>query len=294
MLSNVIKPRNLQIQRIVHTDIIPILTDVTLRDGLQTEPAEKWPLSKKQSLFHQIVSTYSPANIEIGSFVNPKILPIMSDTKQMIKFASDYKRIYGSTMNYSAVVPSMSKLHEALDHHLTHFSFLTSVSNAFQIKNVKKSLKHTKEDLELMTYVLKYIPNIYTKLYISCISECPLNGPLDINITLNEICKYHHNYNFNELCLSDTCGTLTFDDFKYLVDSLYLFGVPKSKISLHLHMRNMDELKQIVRYSLLNGYVRFDVSILESGGCSVTMDDCAPNMTYSVFSQIYNNTFVTK
>jgi len=294
MLSTVLKPRNLHIQRIVYTDIVPILTDVTLRDGLQTEPAEKWPLSKKQSLFHQIVTKYSPGNIEVGSFVNPKILPIMSDTKQMIQFANDYKRINGLSTNFSAVVPSMSKLHEALNHNLTHFSFLTSISNAFQIKNLRKTLPKTKEELEVMNYVLKYLPNIHKKLYISCISECPLTGPLDINLALHEICKYHHNYNFDELCLSDTCGTLKFDDFKYLVDSLHLFGVPKSKISLHLHMKNMDELKQIVRYSMLNGYVRFDVSILESGGCSVTMDHCAPNMTYDVFTEIYNNIFVTK
>ena len=291
MLPQVLKPRIINKPCIIYKNIVPILSDVTLRDGLQTEPAEKWPLLKKQRLFHKIVNTYSPANIEVGSFVNPKILPIMSDTKPMIKFANDYKRLYGVSNNVYAVVPSMSKLHEALNNNLTHFSFLTSISNAFQIKNVKQSLKHTKEDLALMTYVLKYLPGIHTKLYISCINECPLNGPLDINIALNEICKYHHNYNFDELCLSDTCGTLTFDDFKYLVESLYLFGVPKSKIGLHLHMKNMDEINKIVRYSLQNGYVRFDTSILESGGCSLTMNQYAPNMTYDVFANIYNNIF---
>ena len=276
----------------IYRDIIPILTDVTLRDGLQTEPAEKWPLSKKQCLFHNIASKYSPANIEVGSFVNPKILPIMNDTKVMIQFANDYKRLHGHSMKISAVVPSMSKLQEALNYNLTHFSFLTSISNTFQIENVRKTLKQTKEEIKTMMNVLKYIPNIYTKLYISCISECPILGPLDINITLNEICKYHHNYNFDELCLSDTCGTLRFDDFKYLVDSLYLFGVPKCKISLHLHMKNMHEIDQIIRYALQNGYLRFDVSLLESGGCSVTMDQCAPNLTYDIFMKIYNNIFM--
>lgn len=91
---------------------------------------------------------------------------------------------------------------------------------------------------------------------------------------------YHHKYSFDELCLSDTCGTLTFENYKYLVDALYVFGVPKTKIGIHLKMKNMTEVEKIVRYSLKNDILHFDVSAIESD-----------NLTYDVFMSIYNKVF---
>jgi isopropylmalate/homocitrate/citramalate synthase len=63
--------------------IPPILTDVSLRDGLQglsRERQETFTLNKKKDIFHNIMFNYKPKNIEIGSIVNPKVLPIMSDS----------------------------------------------------------------------------------------------------------------------------------------------------------------------------------------------------------------------
>ena len=284
MLSQVLKPRT-----VLYRNILPILTDVSLRDGLQTEKAADWPLSKKQDLYHKIVTTYSPEYIELGSFANPKLLPIMGDTVPMIKYADDYKRIRGIYSDHYVLVPTLNKLGDAMSNNVTHMSFLTSMSNAFQKKNVNRTIKET--DAELKTICKMLDESVRKKLYISCIAECPLSGPLDIDVVLHNICQYHYQYSFDELCLSDTCGTLKFEDFKYLVESMYLFGVPKSKIGLHLHMRNIEEVKQIIRYALQNGLVRFDVSVLESGGCSITMDSCAPNLTHDVFMSIYDKVF---
>lgn len=286
MLCNVLKPRS-----ILYKSIIPILTDVTLRDGLQTEPATQWPLSKKQELYHKIVTTYCPTYIELGSFVNPKILPIMGDTIPLFHYANDYNKIRGGSIEHYVLIPSIHKIDEALSNNVNHMSFLTSVSNTFQKKNVNRSLDETKNELKIMMKILDEHPNIRKKLYISCINECPLTGPIDINVVLHEICKYYHEYSFDEFCLSDTCGTLMFDDFTYLVESMYFFGIPKSKIGLHLHMKNMTELEKIIKYSLQNNLLRFDISAIESGGCSVTMNKCVPNLTYDVFASIFDKVF---
>lgn len=272
-----------------------ILTDITLRDGLQTEIAMNWPLSRKQDLFHEILLNYSPNNIEVGSFANRKILPTMNDTIPMLQYSRQYINIRSTMIwnkpNIFALVPSENKLQDAITNNVTHYSFNTSISNAFQMKNINKTLAETKEGLTNMTNVLNSLSNKpYKKLYISCITECPLAGPMDIDQTLHEICQYHKSYSFDELCLSDTCGTLTIDNYEYLIKSLRTFGIPFSTLGLHLHMnpKNRMNLKKIIEYSLQNNIVRFDVSAMEMGGCSVTMNTShiKPNLTYYVLYDI--------
>jgi len=265
-----------------YKQITPIITDVTLRYGWQQEI----PLAKKQNLFHQIVSTYSPKYIEIHSLQH-KNNSVKDDTKPMTQFANDYKNIYGNPTHYFTVVNSMNQLQQGINNQFTRFTFVTSISNAFQIHNCRKTILQTKKDLEIMNQVSKYIPNIYTKLHISCIDHCPFIGYIDINYALHEICKYHHNYSFDELCLSDTCGNLTFDNFKYLVECLYLFGVPKSKIGLHLHVKNVKELKKIVNYSLQNEITKYDLTILDS----TSSKNDSQTMDYGLFMDIYNNLY---
>ena len=118
------------------------------------------------------------------------------------------------------------------------------------------------------------------KLYISCISECPIKGEIDVNIIINEIIYYLQNYNtITELCISDTCGTLKFEKFKYILDKLiHIYDQKENskiqKLSLHLHKnKNYEETEKIIKYAYDNKIYKYDVSCLKDvGGCSVTMD----------------------
>ena len=167
----------------IYKKIRPILTDVSLRDGLQTEKREDWPISKKKDLLHEIVFVEKPHKIEVGSFVSPHLLPIMGDTDQMFHYASnmkhlyeDSKSIFPKTLEIYVLVPSYKKLEEALNNNVKHMSFLTSCSNSFQKKNVNKTIEETKEDLDKIFEVLKKPENqhIKKKLYVSCITELSL------------------------------------------------------------------------------------------------------------------------
>jgi hypothetical protein len=53
--------------------------DVTLRDGLQAlsnKEQNEFTTHNKKILYNYLVEKYCPKNIEIGSFVNNKVLPI--------------------------------------------------------------------------------------------------------------------------------------------------------------------------------------------------------------------------
>lgn len=308
MLSNI---RNVSKNLMLRTDynnkiralIPPILTDVSLRDGLQglsREVQETFTLNKKKDIFHNIMFNYKPKNIEIGSIVNPKVLPIMSDSLHLYDYAVDFiKNGAKIDTNVYILVPNEKGFNIGLSHGVKNFSFLTSVSNSFQQKNVNKTLLETKKELKRIFTAMDEIKKnghstLKTKLYISCITDCPLEGKIDNDNVIHEILYYHADFpNIDEFCLSDTCGSLKFEDYKYIVDNCIYFGLHPSKLSLHLHVKkeNIEEINKIVKHSINNNINRFDVSIIESGGCSLTMSSSKllPNASYELFDSIYKN-----
>ena len=279
--------------------ITPILTDVSLRDGIQGANAEDYPTNKKLHILRSICNTYSPQNIEIGSFVSPKVLPIMEDTAKIFEQAHNILKTAGKNANLYALVPNKIGLFNAIDCGITNFSFITSVSNAFQFKNTGKNLLQKKTDLhEMMRYIAKMNSLTRTKLYVSCINECPVMGPIDNDVIIYEILssygqsnRYSQYGEYDEICLSDTMGTLKPKDFEYIVDGLLRFGIPKTQLSVHLHINEDNEsaAERILYACFRRGISRFDVSVLSEGGCSVTMDkkQLKPNMTYDFFYKTF-------
>jgi hypothetical protein len=62
--------------------------DVTLRDGLQgltIDEQTNYTTEFKKQIYREIIEKYNPRNIEIGSCVNTKILPIFKDTEDLFK-----------------------------------------------------------------------------------------------------------------------------------------------------------------------------------------------------------------
>jgi hypothetical protein len=212
----------------------------------------------------------------------------MKDTIPLYQHALLHKPV---TTDIYILVPSISKLNIALHHKIQNYSFITSVSNAFQLKNTCRTIEKTKEDFtEMFTRIDRLTKNTRKKLYISCIDQCPLVGKICRDKIVEEISYYNSHYSFDEICLSDTCGKLSFDTFVYIVSNVMVLGVDIDKLSLHLHISpdNMDNIKKILKYCFQNKMNKFDISLLETGGCSVTMklSELLPNLSYEVFYSI--------
>lgn len=287
--------------------------DVTLRDGIQSlnldkNNLEKFNLEKKLKIYDDIFENYEPKNIEIGSFVSDKILPIFKDTKQLFDYVESYKNI-----NNYILIPNEDKLITALSYGVNNFSFITSVSNSFQKKNTKMNLEESYHSIRNMLVILdeysnlklekqnRYIYEDYVdfnvKVYVSCINECPIEGKIETSIIIENLYKLTE-MKPNKICLSDTCGTLTIKDFREIIDGIKNKGVNSSIFSLHLHINpnREKEAEEIVHYALDNKINEFDVSLLNFGGCSVTMDkkNLLPNMSYDQYYKFLSNYIVHK
>ena len=284
--------------------------DVTLRDGLQAltkEEQNAFITYDKLTLYNNIISIHNPKNIEIGSIVSEKVLPIFKDTIEISEILYDFqlkgKEIENKKIkSIFVLVPNKDKLKSVINNpKINHFSFITSVSNSFQLKNTKMTLEESDKDIYEMLYELddnKYRKRKpFVKLYVSCINECPIEGKIDIHFIVNRILKLN-SMNVDSICLSDTCGTLNVDDFEYIVDTCAFFGFPLIKFSLHLHVKREreKEVERIIHKALDRKIINFDVSYLETGGCSVTMDkkNLVSNLSYDLYYKTLCNYIIKK
>jgi isopropylmalate/homocitrate/citramalate synthase len=288
-LNNV---KSLQTFRELYNKINPILCDVTLRDGLQNAKVENYPTEHKKKVFQNIMKSENPPKIEVGSLTSYRILPIMKDSIEIYKHALDYITKEKLNTDVYVLVPSLSKLNIAINSKIQNYSFITSTSNAFQLRNTCRTLDRTKEELKTMFERLgdTSIQNTKKKLYISCIDHCPIVGKIEKGFIVNEILYYNENFNFDEICLSDTCGNLSFENFFYIIENATYLGIPVNKLSVHLHIsnENMENIKKIMKYCFENEINKFDISSLATGGCSITIENkkLLPNLSYGVFYSI--------
>jgi hypothetical protein len=294
---------NIKYETLYYKIGIPQPFDVSLRDGLQALTKDQqtlYDIEKKKQIYYDIYYNYRPQNIEIGTIGSNKLFPVFSDTLELLKhidnhqniLKSDYDYLYPNTTNNYILIPNSKKLldPQILNNVLIqNYSFITSVSNSFQYTNTKMNLKEVDEDILNMMYILDdKLTNIpfQVKLYVSCINECPIEGKIDLDFIVKRLLELNK-FKIDNLCLSDTCGTLELEDFKYIVNKCIENGIPKRKLSLHLHVRKDREniIEQIIHYALDCGIVEFDVSVLETGGCSVTMKkkQLAPNLSYELY-----------
>ena len=175
--------------------------DVTLRDGLQGLSKEEQLNMKfldKIRLYFLIKQKYQPLNMEIGSIVSSKIFPVFQDSPPLynhIEYAlldesdyslSDQKEVIP---NNFILIPNQTK-YQDIDKFigLRCFSFITSVSESFQMKNTKMSLTTTFQQINNMIHNLETKSKQHkTKIYVSCINECPIEGKIPLLNIVTEL-----------------------------------------------------------------------------------------------------------
>lgn len=276
----------------IYDKIKPTLFDVSLRDGLQNVKKDdilKYTTEEKIKLYNKIISIHNPEELEIGSIVSKKFFPIFEDSLELFTQLDNKKNNY-------LLIPSYPKLKSALDSCCNNYSFISSVSESFQKTNTNKSIQQTKNEILKMLCDIISNPNPTNpkiKIYLSCISTCPIEGKISNDLIVDEIIYYNNICKPDIICLSDTCANLSYDDFSEIVTKANYGGVSYEKMSLHLHidLSNKDfysNLQKIFNHSIDKGITKFDISFLESGGCVMTLGNTGskPNLSYELYYKL--------
>lgn len=262
------------------------LFDVTLRDGLQSS-RNILPTDTKIGMLRKIARDFKPKSIEVGSLVSHKILPQLADSEKVFEHALDMITSNdGYTFTpYLLVPPKANKLDKALEIGCDSVSIPSSVSEAFQQKNVKMSLDDT---YRIVIDYARYLPFNNIKVYLSCVNYCPVSKQtISSNTIAQQVARYIFYQNVTQVCLSDTSGTLTDDDLIAIMTILKRLMVQPNKVGLHLHVGptliDRQRVAKLLGVAKLAGIKWIDVSLTGSGGCSVTMKkgELRGNLKYS-------------
>ncbi|EGQ8943119.1 hydroxymethylglutaryl-CoA lyase [Vibrio parahaemolyticus] len=231
------------------------IVEVGPRDGLQNES----PVSARTKIrLIDLLSDTGLSHIEAGSFVSPKWVPQMADSKEVMQNIT--RR---ASVTYSALTPNLQGLEQALDAGANQVAIFTSTSEGFCQHNINCSIAESLKRFEpLMVHADKY--HIPVRGYLSCVVDCPYDGATsptqvaNISQALIELGCY-------EVSLGDTIGTGTPNRIKEMLESV-LARIPNQRLAVHFHDTWGQALANIYQ-ALSMGINTVDSSVAGLGGC---------------------------
>jgi hydroxymethylglutaryl-CoA lyase len=209
--------------------------------------------------------------IDFGSFVSPKAIPQMADTKKVISNL----QLANSKSKLLAIVANMRGAEEAsVFDEITYLGFPFSVSETFQQRNTNSSISESLGRVE-------EIQNLCTKtgkklvVYISMGFGNPYGDIYSEEIVFNWVNKMAA-MEIEIISLADTVGMAqpqqVYSMTKYLIDSL-----PDTEIGVHLHSTPAN-WKEKLEAAVKAGCKRFDGALKGIGGCPMADDELIGNM----------------
>ena len=231
------------------------LLETGLRDGLQA--VKNYVSIKERILIANGLIDAGIRNIQITSFVNPKKVPQMSESEELIQ-SLNFER----NVEYSALIFNLRGVERAINSGIGKIETSISVSEEYNRKNLGLNNKQAINRLKEVTQFA-----IENKLKVRAGLQCVWGTSLDRNIQLNKILR---NISFileqgvDKISLCDTSGFATPDTIARLLELVYN-KFPKINICLHLHNTYGNGLKNL-RCALQFGIKEIDTSLGGIGG----------------------------
>jgi len=220
--------------------------------------------------------------IDFGSFVSPKVIPQMADTKEVVK---SLQRGTSKT-KLLAIVANVRGAEEAASYeNINYLGFPFSVSETFQQRNTNSSIQESLKRVEEMQKICVK-SNKQLVIYISMAFGNPYNDPYSEDLVFGWINKLA-GIGLQIISLADTVGVAKPEQVRimtqYLIDQL-----PNLEIGVHLHSRQ-DNWSQKLEAAVSAGCRRFDGALRGIGGCPMANDELVGNMDTELMIGYFKN-----
>lgn len=209
--------------------------------------------------------------IDFGSFVSPKAVPQLSDTREVL----DMLDLGTSSSNLLAIVANLKGVEEAVKHDkITYLGFPFSISETFQQRNTNSSIARS---LNTVDQLLNACDKSHKTavIYLSMAFGNPYGDDWSIDIAehwTNELVKTGARI----ISLADTTGVSSPENIKYLFPHLQnLF--PGIEWGIHLHS-TPDLAREKLDAAWHSGCRRFDSTLKGYGGCPMASDSLTGNI----------------
>ena len=232
------------------------IIEVGPRDGLQNESGVV-PVEAKVQLIHALAAS-GLRHVECGSFVSPKWVPQMADTGAV--FAKLHP-LPGIT--YSALVPNLIGLAEAVRSHVAEIAVFASASETFSQRNINCSIEQSLERLTAVAHEAQ-AQGIRVRGYVSCVLGCPYEGSVPLP-SVTKVAAALASMGCYEISLGDTIGVGTPHQAQTMVKTVSQ-AVPVRHLAVHFHDTWGQALANILA-TLEAGIEAVDSSVAGLGGC---------------------------
>ncbi|WP_088328362.1 hydroxymethylglutaryl-CoA lyase [Lacimicrobium sp. SS2-24] len=232
------------------------IVEVGPRDGLQNEKG-RIALEDKVALVQNLADA-GLRMVETGSFVSPKWVPQMADSKAVFEAISRQ-----SGVTYSALTPNLKGFEAALQAGADEVAIFGAASESFTQKNINCSIA---ESLERFAPVMDAAKanNLRVRGYVSCVLGCPYEGEISA-AKVAEVSDKLLQMGCYEISLGDTIGVGTPVKTAHMLDVVSQY-VPNEQLAVHFHDTYGQALANIL-IALQQGISVIDSAVAGLGGC---------------------------
>jgi hydroxymethylglutaryl-CoA lyase len=242
-----------------HSNEIDILvSEVGPRDGLQSVSATM-PTGLKLKWIAALANA-GLREIEVGSFVSPKLLPQMADAAEVVAYARTLPNLF-----VTALVPNLKGAEAAFKAGVQKITMPISVSEPHSLANIRKT--HAEVYREVRNVVAlrnEQYPHVEIEAGLSTVFGCTIQGEVPDDDTLR-MATIMAELGVNEVGLADTVGYANPTQVRRLFTRLRqeLAGVAGSA---HFHNTRGQGLANVLA-ALDVGVTTIDASQGGIGGC---------------------------
>jgi len=209
--------------------------------------------------------------IDFGSFVSPKAIPQLSDTREVLAKLD----LSSSKSKLLAIVANLRGVEDAIQfEQINYLGFPFSVSETFQQRNTNSSIA---QSLNMVEEMLKLCDKHQKTavVYLSMGFGNPYGEEWNAEIVekwADELVKR----GVKILSLADTTGVSTPEKIKAVLPQL-IKKYSQTEIGIHLHSTPPTRLEKI-EAAYQAGCKRFDSALKGFGGCPMAKDDLTGNL----------------
>jgi hydroxymethylglutaryl-CoA lyase len=252
----------------VSTHPVPVQLIECPRDAMQGWP-KYIPVEKKIQYLNALLQVGFDT-LDFGSFVSPKAIPQLADTKEVLKGLQ-----LNSATKLLAIVANVRGAEEAAVYdEITYIGFPFSVSETFQLRNtnstIAESLKRVEEIQRICQQSGKHLV-----IYISMGFGNPYDDPYSEEIVyhwVNQITAL----DVQIISLADTVGLATPDQV-FSITNYLINKLPQHQVGVHLHSTPDNRMAKI-EAAWRAGCRRFDGALKGIGGCPMAHNDLVGNI----------------
>lgn len=239
------------------------------RDAMQGWP-HFIPTEKKIAYINSLLEV-GFHTIDFGSFVSPKAIPQMADTKEVVKGL----KMQSATSKLLAIVANVRGAEDAVTYdEIYYLGFPFSISETFQQRNTNSSIEESLGRVEeIQNLCLKHNKSLV--IYLSMGFGNPYGDPYNEEILLKWAAEMVSR-KIGILSLADTVGLASPEQISFALKTL-IPQYPDTLVGVHLHS-TPGNWKEKLQAAVDAGCQRIDGALKGIGGCPMAGNSLVGNM----------------